>query len=352
MSTDRMLEVGLIGYGLGGSAFHAPWISTTPGMRLAAVMTSDASRANAAQAKFADLKIVSSLEGLLAITPRLDVIAISTPNATHYPLARQVLEAGRHVTVDKPFASSAAEARELEAIATKHGVIAFPFQNRRWDGDFLTLQQLIREGKLGRIHRFESRFDRWRPIPKPGWTRPDAAERFEDILYDLATHLIDQSLVLFGPVANVYAEVNRVHPDVVTTDDAFLALTHENGVISHLYMTSNAGQSEPRLSVYGSNGAYLKYGLDIQEDALRAGTMPGSPGWGEEAEAQWGTFAAGPHIERIPTMTASYAPYYAGVAAAIREGAPPPVTVADVATGLEIISAARQSAREGRRVAL
>lgn len=352
MPAERPLEVGLIGYGLGGSAFHAPFISTTPGMRLAAVMTTDAARANAVQTRYMDVKIVSSLEGLLAVSPALDLIAISTPNITHVPLARAVLEAGRHVAVDKPFASSAHEARELEALATRMGKIAFPFQNRRWDGDFLTLQHLLSEGKLGRIHRFESRFDRWRPVPKAGWTRPDARERSEDILYDLATHLIDQALVLFGPVANVYAEVTKVHPDVVTNDDAFIALTHGNGVISHLYMTATAGLSEPRMSVYGSSGAYLKYGLDPQEDALRAGVAPGTPGWGEESVSQWGTFGAGEHVERIPTVRGNYAPFYAGVARAIREGTPAPVSIADVAMGLEIIEAARQSSREGRRVTL
>ncbi|MDB4914593.1 MAG: oxidoreductase domain protein [Gemmatimonadetes bacterium] len=351
MSLDRPLEVGLIGYGLGGANFHAPWIATTPGMRLAAVMTSSAARADAVRTRYPGTAVVGTFEELLAIVPALDLIAISTPNATHYPLARAVLEAGRHVSVDKPFAPTAEQALELEVLAKRMGKSAFPFQNRRWDGDFLTVQHLLSEGTLGKIHRFESRFDRWRPTPKAGWCRPDAREAAEDILLDLATHLIDQALVLFGPVTDVFAEVNRIHPNVVTTDDAFIALTHANGVISHLYMTSTAGISEPRMSVYGSSGAYLKSGLDIQEDVLRAGGMPGSPGWGEETEAQWGTLGAGEKIEKVPTMPGSYAPFYAGVERTIRMGTPPPVSVADVAMGLSIIAAARRSAAEGRKVA-
>jgi predicted dehydrogenase len=350
MATGRPLETGLIGYGLGGSAFHAPFISTTPGMRLAAVMTSSPDRRAAVEAKYPGTLVVSTLEEMLALRPALDLIVISTPNATHFPLGRAVLEAGRHVAIDKPFASTGDEARELDALARRMGKIAVPFQNRRWDGDFLTVRRLIADGKPGRIHRFESRFDRWRPVPKAGWCRPDANEQSEDILLDLGTHLIDQALVLFGPVTAVYAEVNKIHPSVVSSDDAFIALTHASGVLSHLYMTSTAGMSEPRMSVYGSSGAFLKYGLDVQEDALRAGGMPRTPGWGEEAESQWGTFGAGPLVERIPTAAGDYSSFYVAVERAIREGAPPPVSVADVAMGLDIIDAARRSAREGRRV--
>ena len=169
------LNVGLIGFGLGGSTFHAPFISITPGLRLAAVMTSDPARRTAAEQQYPDATVVPDLPSLLAL--KLDLIAISSPNATHFPLARAALEAGAHVVVDKPFATTAARARELGAFAKRVGRIAFPFQNRRWDGDFRTLQLLIKEGVLGSVYRFESRFDRWRPVPKPGWCRPDASER-------------------------------------------------------------------------------------------------------------------------------------------------------------------------------
>ena len=339
-SSDHPTEVGLIGFGLGGATFHAPFISSTPGLRLSAVMTSDPARRRAVEQEYPGARVVGDVDALLALTPNLDLIAISTPNASHYPLARAALEAGKHVVVDKPFAGTSAQARELEALAARVGTLAMPFQNRRWDGDFLTLQRLIRVGALGDVFRFESRFDRWRPTPKPGWCRPDARERVENIVHDIATHLVDQALVLFGPVTSVYAELTRRHPDVMTFDDAFIALRHARGVSSHLYMSAMAGQPGPRMSVFGSRAAYMKHGLDVQEDALRAGMRPGDAAYGVEPPDRWGTLV-GPGIsERVPTAPGAYPVFYQGVARAIREGAQPPVSIADVVAGLEIVEAA------------
>ena len=341
--SDQPADVGLIGFGLGGATFHAPFIASTPGLRLAAVMTTDPARARTVGQAYEGTRVVGDLDALLALTPAVELIAISTPNASHYPLARAALEAGRHVVVDKPFAGTAAQARELEALAARTGKRAMPFQNRRWDGDFLTLQQLLRDDALGRVFRFESRFDRWRATPKPGWCLADGQERAENIVHDIGTHLIDQALVLFGPVSHVYAELGQRHAGVVTSDDGFLALTHASGVSSHLYMSAMAGQPGPRMSVFGSRGAYMKHGLDVQEDALRAGMRPGAQGYGEEPAERWGTLA-GPGInERVPTVAGAYPEFYKGVARAIREDATAPVPVADVIAGLEIVEAAFRS---------
>ena len=349
-SSGKTLHAGLIGFGLGGSTFHAPFMSITPGLRLAAVMTSDPARRAAAEQQYPDAKVVNDLQSLLAL--QLDLIAISTPNATHYPLARAALEAGAHVVVDKPFAATADQARAIGTLAASVGRLAIPFQNRRWDGDFRTLQRLIGEGALGDVHRFESRFDRWRPVPKPGWCRADAKEKAEDIVHDLGTHLVDQALVLFGPMTEVYAELNRLHSEVVTVDDAFIALRHESGVRSHLHMTTMAGVPGPRLTVFGSRASYVKYGLDVQEDVLRSGGRPGAPSWGEEPQERWGTLGAGATSERVPTLPGAYAEFYAGVARAIRDGAPPPVMIADVVYGLDVIEAAFRSAERREVVRL
>ena len=349
---DRPTEVGLIGYGLGGATFHAPFISATPGLRLAAVMTSDPARRRGVLERYPDTKLVAGIDELLALSPPLELIAISSPNASHYPLARAALEAGRNVVVDKPFAVTSAQARELGAIARANGVLAMPFQNRRWDGDFLTVRKLIADEKLGRIFRFESRFDRWRGEPKPGWMREDWVDRAENIVHDIATHLIDQALVLFGVVTHVYAELTPRRAGVVSFDDAFLALTHANGASSHLYMSASAGQAGPRMSVFAAKGAYLKYGLDVQEDALRAGMRPDDPFYGEEPSERWGTFV-GPGVnEVVQTVAGAYPRFYAGVARAIREGAAPPVAVADVVAGLEIIEASFVSHASRQVVAL
>lgn len=339
-ASDRPTEVGLIGYGLGGATFHAPFIAATPGLHLAAVMTTDPARRHGVEERYPDTKVVATIDELLAFTPKLELMAISSPNASHYPLAKAALEAGRHVVVDKPFAVTSAQARELGEIAKAKGVKAMPFQNRRWDGDFLTVRKLIADDKLGPIYRFESRFDRWRGEPKAGWMRADWAERAENIVHDIGTHLVDQALVLFGPVTHVYAELTPRRAGVVSFDDAFLALTHANGVSSHLYMSASAGQAGPRMSVFAGKGAYLKYGLDVQEDSLKGGIRPTDALYGAEPGEKWGTLV-GPGVnETVPTIAGAYPSFYAGVARAIREGAAPPVPVADVVAGLEIIEAA------------
>jgi predicted dehydrogenase len=347
---DRPLEVGLIGYGLGGATFHAPFIATTPGLHLSAVMTGDRARRSAAEQRYSGVRVAGDLDALLGGSPKVDVVAISTPNATHFPLACAALEAGRHVVVDKPFAATPVQAREVADLAARVGKLAIPFQNRRWDGDFLTLKQIISDNSIGDVRRFESRFDRWRPTPKPGWCRTDAAEKAEGIVYDIGTHLIDQALQLFGPVTYLYAELDWRHPDVVTEDTAFITLAHEGGVHSHLHMSTSAGLPGPRMSVFGTRGAYMKHGLDVQEDALRAGATPGGAGWGEEPEERWGSLGAGDKVEPVRTLPGNYPAFYAGVERAIRNGSPPPVTIAEVEAGLQIIEAVFRSARDAKVV--
>src|SRR3954462_824293 len=182
------IRVGLVGYGLGGSTFHAPLVAATPGLELVAIATSNTERVAKAKARYPTAHLYANIEQMLAAEP-LDLVVISTPHATHAPYARMALERGRHVVVDKPFATSSAEARDLAAMAKQHGRLAIPFQNRRWDNEILTLQKLIHDGTRGDIQRYESRYERWRPIPKARWTEPGAAERGEGVLGDLTVHL-------------------------------------------------------------------------------------------------------------------------------------------------------------------
>jgi scyllo-inositol 2-dehydrogenase (NADP+) len=339
------INVGLIGFGLGGATFHAPFIARTPGLRLHAILTGNADRRGAAQAEYPEAMLVTDVDALFATG--VDAVAISTPNATHFPLAKRALEAGKHVIVDKPFATTAAEARELQATATRVGKLAIPFQNRRWDGDYLTLRSLIDAGKLGDVYRFESRFDRWRPIRKPGWQRPDANETAENIVHDLATHLVDQALQMFGPVKSVHAELRRIHSSIISSDDMFISLVHKGGVHSHLSSTMSAGVQGPRFHVYGTKAAYVKHGVDVQEAQLRSGVRPGNFGYGDEIPDMWGTLGFGTGSERVPTLKADYSPFYAGVAAAIRGEAPPPVTAESVIEQLEVIDACFESSARG-----
>jgi predicted dehydrogenase len=344
------LAVGLVGYGLGGAAFHAPLIAATPGLRLAAVVTRNAERAATARRDHPGVRVVPDTDALWAMARELDVVVISTPNATHVPLARAALAAGLPVVVDKPLAATAREARALVAEAERHGLMLTTYQNRRWDGDFLTVRRLIADGALGRPLRFESRFDRWRPAARGGWREEGDPAQAGGLLYDLGSHLIDQALQLFGPATHVYAELDRRRPGVPTDDDSFVALTHDSGVRSHLWMGYLAAQPAARLRVLGDRAAYVKWSADPQEVALRAGQRPGAPGWGEDPPAAGGLLGAGDDALPVRTEAGAYQRFYEGVVRTLRDGAPPPVDPRDAITMLAVIEAAQRSAREARVV--
>jgi predicted dehydrogenase len=346
------IRVGLVGYGLGGSTFHAPLVSATPGLALAGIATRDPYRVATAAARYPGVRVVPKPEDLWARGPAPDLVVISTPHHTHAPIARAALAAGAHVVVDKPFAITADESRELAAVAASHDRLAIPFQNRRFDADMLTVRRLLAEGALGDVHRFESRYERWRPTPKPRWTQPGAEQRGEGLLLDLMVHLVDQALVLFGPAAEVYAESDRRHRLALVDDDVFVALTHTSGVRSHLFTSTTVGVLGPRFNVLGSKAAFVKYGMDPQEDALLAGATPGGPGWGAEAEANWGRIGSGGATQPVKSEPGDYPRFYAAVAHAIATGGTPPVTAEEGIAMMDVLEAARVSARERRIVSL
>jgi scyllo-inositol 2-dehydrogenase (NADP+) len=348
----RPIRVGLIGYGLGGSAFHAPFIATTPGLQLAAVVTRDDARRREVAARYPSARVVDDVDALLRDDADVELVVVSTPNRLHHQLAVQAIDAGRHVVVDKPMVPTAAEARALSARAHARGVVLAPFMNRRWDGDFQTLRALIADGALGEPTRLESRFERWRPTPSGGWREREEPGEAGGTLFDLGSHLVDQALVLFGPVAGVYAELDRRRAGAEVDDDAFVALTHASGARSHLHMSAVAAQEGPRFRLLGTRGAFTKWGLDVQEAALRAGAVPSGPGWGVEPAAAHGLLGVGVDSRRVPTIRGDYGAFYRGLVAAVREGAPPPVSPLDAVAGLTVIEAARDSARRGAVVRL
>lgn len=350
MLSDRTANVALIGYGVGGRFFHAPIITATRGLRLAAIVTSNAERASEARAEHPRARVVKSADDLFNDPSGLDLAVISTANSAHVPLALAALEAGLHVVIDKPIAPTSSEARRIVDEADRRQLMLTVYHNRRFDGDFLTLQRLIRERALGEIHRFESRFERWRPIPKPGWRESADPADAGGLLFDLGPHVIDQALVLFGPVTQVYAEIDRRREHVEVDDDVFIALTHASGVRSHVWLTVLAAEKGPRFRVLGDRASYTKFGMDVQEDALRREVQPVGDGWGVEPREHWGTLAEGEDLRRVPSEAGDYGKFYEGVVAAIRDGAAPPVDPQDAIKGLEIIEAARRSAAEQRIV--
>ncbi|MGW3266581.1 Gfo/Idh/MocA family protein [Streptomyces sp. NPDC001056] len=354
MSTS--LRVGLIGYGLAGSVFHAPLIAATEGLALDTVVTSNPERQRQARDDFPDVTLARTAEELLARAGELDLVVLASPNRTHVPLATAALEAGLPVVVDKPVAGTAAEARALAALAEERGLLLSVFQNRRWDNDFLTLRALLKDGALGDVRRFESRFERWRPKPKGGWRESGDPAEIGGLLYDLGSHVVDQALVLFGPAATVYAETDVRRPGAETDDDTFIALTHTSGVRSHLHVSATSPQLGPRFSVSGSEAGYVKYGLDPQEAALREGLRPG-PKWGAEPESLYGRIGAGESPltgggTPVKTLPGDYPAYYAAVAAALVGAGPNPVTALEAAAALDVLEAARRSAQEKVTVTL
>ncbi|MEU6283810.1 Gfo/Idh/MocA family oxidoreductase [Streptomyces sp. NPDC047028] len=355
--TATPLRVGLVGYGLAGSVFHARLIAATEGLALDTVVTANPERQKQALAEFPDVRLAATPGELFDRADELDLVVVASPNKTHVPLATTSLEAGLPVVVDKPVSGTAAEARALAALADDRGLLLSVFQNRRWDNDFLTLRRLLAEGALGDVWRFESRFERWRPRPKGGWRESGDPAEIGGLLYDLGSHVVDQALLLFGPAAQVYAETDVRRPGAETDDDTFIAITHASGVRSHLYVSATAAQLGPRFRVLGSRAGYVKYGLDPQEAALRGGLRPHTADWGTEPESLWGALGSGESPltgggTPVPTTPGDYPAYYTAVTHALTGTGPNPVTALEAAATLDVLEAARKSANTDATVTL
>jgi scyllo-inositol 2-dehydrogenase (NADP+) len=311
-----MIEVGLVGFGLAGRAFHAPVIRAVPGLHLAAILQRSSTEA---AEKYPDVRIVRSMDELLAI-PEIRLVVIATPNATHYPFAKQCLEAGRDVLVDKPFATTLEEAKSLVEIAEKSRRLLTVYQNRRYDGDFQAIRQLVEAGTLGHIVRFETTYDRFRPLLKPGAWR-ETTQPGSGILFDIAPHLIDHALMLFGLPEAVTADV-RTEREHALADDAFdITLHYSKGVRAALRSSILAAAPRPRFVLLGTQGSFVKQAFDPQEMNLRRGLVPEGKPWGYEPEENWGvlTIPAGESFEqrRIPSAACDYRDYYANLRDAI-----------------------------------
>ncbi len=329
------VRYGVVGYGLAGSVFHAPIIATTKGAELTAVVArSQASREAVAQ-RFPNATVVPDIAALADLG--VEVAVVATPNPTHAPLAEQLMSGGLSVVVDKPLATDVRAGAELIAHAQAEGASLTCFQNRRWDGDFLTVRALNDSGELGRIHRFESRFERWRPQVTQVWKEQEAPG--SGVLFDLGPHVIDQAIQLLGPVTEIGGWVRAVRKHALVPDDAFVELQHDSGAVSHLSVSHVAAAPGPRFRVLGTQAAFVKDGLDPQEAALRAGETPGGPGWGADTESDWGRLSAGDERRPVPTRPGDYPEFYRLMTAHMRGNGPVPVDPLDSLHSLEIIQA-------------
>jgi len=329
------LRVCLVGFGLGGRVFHAPLIAATSGLRLAAIVTADPGRREQARAAYPDAVVVASVDDAW---DDVDALVVVTTNDAHVPLAMQALDRDLAVVVDKPLAISAAAAEELVARGGRLTV----YQNRRWDGDFLTVRAVAESGELGELIRFESRFDRFVPVVRSERWRESAEPRFGGgLLLDLVAHLVDQALLIGGPLRHVYAELDARRPGAVVEDDVYLSLEHTGGLRSQLWTSTAAPLHGPRFRLTGLLAGIETHGLDPQWAQLADGIVPGTPGYGAASSA---LLADGDESRDVPMQPGAYQDFYAAVAAWLRDGAAPPVDPADSLAGLRVLDAARLSA--------
>ncbi|EOF4703676.1 oxidoreductase [Klebsiella sp. RHBSTW-00215] len=334
------IRVGLIGYGYASKTFHAPLISGTPGMTLAAVSSSDESKV---LADWPVVKVVSE-PGQLFSDPTLDLIVIPTPNDTHFPLAKAALEAGKHVVVDKPFTVTLSQARELDAVAKREGRLLSVFHNRRWDSDFLTVKALINEGLLGEVGYFESHFDRYRPQVRNRWREQGGPG--SGIWYDLGPHLLDQVVNLFGLPVSMNVDLAQLRPGSQSTDYFHAVLAYPQRRVV-LHGTLLAAAETARYIIHGSRGSYVKYGLDPQEERLKGGDRLPQEDWGYDMRDGLLTRVEGEERseESWLTLPGNYPAYYAAIRDALNGSGDNPVPAGQAIHIMELIELGLESAR-------
>ena len=340
---DDVVRVGLIGYGYVGKTFHAPMIAATPGLELVAVASS---RAAEVHADHPGVDVVDADE--LIARGDVDLVVIASPNDTHRPLAEAALAAGHHVVVDKPFTLSLQEARSVVETAERCQRIVSVFQNRRWDSDYLGIKRVIDSGLIGDVAHFESHIDRFRPDPRDRWRENPGPG--SGLWFDLGPHLADQALQLFGLPDAVTADFGCLRAGSRTDDWAHVILDYpRRRVVLHGSML--AAGAHTRFIAHGTSGTVVKHRSDIQEDQLRAGVVPGSPGWGEDSDDMHLYDAAGRQTS-IPTPPGNQLHYYRDLQQAITAKGPNPVPPQQILGVMAVIDAGRLSAQTGGRTEL
>lgn len=332
MEQTDSLNVALIGYGYAGKTFHAPLITCTPNLTLSMIVSSDRQKV----AKDLPKVLVAHDAADAFASKDIDLVVIATPNDTHFDLVHRALEAGKHVIVDKPFTTTATEARDLIRTAQTKDRVLSVFHNRRWDSDFLTIQRLLNDGTLGEIVHFESHFDRYRPVVQQRWRERPAAGG--GLWFDLGPHLLDQSLKLFGEPDAIFGDL-AVQRDGATAVDFFHVILRYEKMRVILHASALVAAEVPRFTVHGSLGSFIKFGLDVQEDALKRGELPNHKDWGHDHQsATLTTWIDGfQRSEPVALSPGSYITYYRAVADAIRLGTPNPVTAEEALRVMELI---------------
>ncbi|MTH53139.1 oxidoreductase [Bacillus mangrovi] len=341
------IRTGLVGFGLSGQVFHAPFLHVHPGFELTKVAERSQ---NLAKTAYPYIQRVRSYEELLE-DESIELVIITTPNEFHYPMIKDALYKGKHVIVEKPFTIASAEGYELQELAKERSLLLSVYHNRRWDGDFMTVQSIVNQELLGNVHSYEAHFDRFETeVNSDQWR--EKAQPGAGIVYDLGSHLIDQALTLFGQPYEISADI-WVQREGGHTDDAFSIRLHYPGLTAELKSGVLVREPGPRYLVHGSRGSFVKYGIDPQEGRLKLGALP-TDLTGTEEEKEWGilnTEMSGLHYKgRVETIPGQYMAYYDQFYKAVREGGDVPVTADSAARVIKVIECAKMSAEEKRSV--
>lgn len=337
------IRTALVGYGSVAEKMHAPLISVCPDLDLVAVVERNGNRC---EEKFPNVRTFRSVEALLEADVA-DLICITTPNEFHFPMAKQCLEAGKHVVVDKPVTIYSHEAAELQKIALEKNRICSVFHNRRFDGDFRTLQKLVTENTLGKLVYLESHFDRFRPTVSENWREKDVPGN--GITFDLGSHLIDQVVLLFGKPSAIFADIQKQRKNAVADDYFDISLFYE-GFKARVTAGVLVNVATPKFLLLGEKGSYQKFHLDVQEQAFKDGRKPEGKDWGVEPEDRWGTLYFENETLPLQTINGDYRIFYQNVADAILKDLPLQVTLPQTISVLKLIESAFLSAEEGRKV--
>jgi len=337
-----VIHVGILSYGMSGKVFHAPLLHVNPGFVVSKIMQRTGSDA---LEQYPSVEIIRNIDDILH-DPVIDVVLVNTPDHTHYDFATRALEAGKHVVVEKPFVLDVKEGDSLIEMASKKKKVLTVFQNRRWEGDFLTIRSILNQNLLGRLVEYEAHFDRFRNFIRDSWK--EKADNKTGTLYNLGSHLIDQALVLFGMPSGVYADIRKQRTGAQVDDLFDLSLYYPDVKVTlkGSYLVREQG---PRFLIHGTEGSFVKYGADPQEEALTAGRFPNEAGWGTEPEDKWGilnTTVGGLHYRgKIETLPGCYHQFYNELYETLTTAKDIAVNPRDSLNGIKVILAAYESSR-------
>jgi scyllo-inositol 2-dehydrogenase (NADP+) len=345
----RKINTAITSFGMSGLVFHGPLLKASPGFEVVKIL--ERSKNNSVK-MFPSATIARSYEEILS-DESVELVIVNTPDEFHFEMAKAALEAGKHVVVEKPFTRLPREAEELISLAGKKGVILTVFQNRRWDGDFLTVKKVVGEKLVGRLVEFESHYDRYRNHIAGSWKEEPG--EYGGVLYNLGSHMVDQALVLFGKPKAVTAHFDILRTGGKVSDYYDIRLQYDGfaALLKCSYLVLEQG---PRYIIHGTNGSFLKWGIDPQEEALKSGILPEGENWGKEAEPDWGYLTADNNglvqKSRIETIPGDYRLFYQNLAGAIRHGEPLAVKPEEALLVIEILETCLESNRLGKTVFL